>query len=84
MTIDNDLEILHSEIIEENGEMTVYVQFEKPIDMGFKTARCRIPNYKWSMVENFSVDEINELEEIVRCHAHLFFRYAQTGGVEYA
>jgi len=84
MTLEKDLEMLHSQLIDENGENAVYVQFERPIDTGFQTARCRLPHYDWSNIENFTPEEIAELEEIVRCHAHLLYQYSQTGGVEFA
>jgi len=84
MTIENDLEMLHSHLIHEDGNDTVYVQFEKPIDEGFKTGRCKLPTYEWSNIENFTANEIQELEEIVRHHAHLIYRYAECGGIQFA
>jgi len=73
MTIENDLEMLHSHLIQEEDAAVVYVQFEKPIEEGFKTGRCKLPSYEWSRVENFTASELQELEEIIRHHAHLIY-----------
>jgi len=39
----------------------VEVHFEKPIETGFKTARCVLPTYVWIKRVNYSDEEISFL-----------------------
>lgn len=66
------------------GEKTVEVHFERATDNGFDTARCTLPSYKWIKREGFSDDEIKFFEDLLHSNAHLFFKYAETGGIKIA
>lgn len=44
ITLDDDTEIVHSEMREDG---TVKVYMEKPVDGGFHSATCILPNYEW-------------------------------------
>ena len=81
MTLADETEIVHSQILQEDGVNKVIVHFERPTETGFDTARCELPDYKWSMMEGFSHKEIAMFEELVRSNAHLFYKYAQNGGI---
>ena len=80
MTLADETEIVHSQILQEDGVNKVIVHFERPTETGFDTARCELPDYKWSMMEGFSHKEIAMFEELVRSNAHLFYKYARNGG----
>ena len=80
MTHADETEIVHSQIIQEDGVNKVIVHFERPTETGFDTARCELPDYKWSMREGFSPKEIAMFEELVRSNAHLFYKNAQNVG----
>ena len=47
------MEIVHSQIIQEDGIKKVYVNFERPTEQGFDSARCELPNYKWIEKEGY-------------------------------
>lgn len=47
MTLADETEIVHSQIIEENGNMKVVVNFERPTEDGFEFARCELLEYRW-------------------------------------
>ena len=76
--------ITHSQIIDKNGERTVEVHFERPITGGFDVARCSLPSYEWIKRDGFSNDDIQYFEELLANHAHLFFKYAECGGLQIA
>jgi len=82
VTLGDGTAVLHTQIIEEDGIEKVEIQFEKPIEEGFKSARCTLPDYKWSRVENCSEEDISLFTKIVESNADLFFEYARTGGIE--
>ena len=48
MTLADETEIVHSQIIEKDGKRKVIVNFERPIENGFDSARCELPDYKWT------------------------------------
>jgi len=77
-------EILHTQIIEEDGMEKVEVHFEKPIETGFKTARCVLPTYVWMIKENYSDEEISFFTEFLEHNIHLIYEFARVGGAERA
>lgn len=84
ITLADETEIVHSQILEENGEKRVEVHFERATEDGFDTARCSIPSYKWIKREGFSDEEIELFEKILHSNAHLLFKYAENGGIQIA
>jgi hypothetical protein len=84
MTLADETEIVHSQLIEEAGKKKVIVNFERPTDGGFDTARCELPDYKWIVRDGYTNDEISLFEELLRSNAHLFYKYAENGGVQIA
>lgn len=81
ITLSDETEIVHTQILNEHGEESVEVHFERPSDKGFESARCSLPSYKWIMRDGFTDDEIEEFEEFLRHNAHLIFKFAKSGGV---
>lgn len=80
MILADETEIVHSQILEENGEKSVEVHFERATEDGFDMARCLLPSYKWIIREGFSDDEIELFEKLLHSNAHLLFKYAESGG----
>ena len=84
MTLDDETEIVHSQIINDNGMQRVIVHFERPTDNGFDSARCSLPEYKWLYKSGYSDDEISFFEQLLHNNAHLLYKYAQNGGIKIA
>lgn len=84
MTLTDETEIVHSQLIEENGVKKVIVHFERPTENGFDSARCELPSYKWTIKEGYTEDEIAMFEELLHSNAHLLYKYAQNGGIQIA
>lgn len=84
MTLADETEIVHSQILEKNGEKKVIVHFERPTENGFDSARCELPAYKWTTRDGYTDDEIAMFEELLHSNAHLLFKYAQCGGIQIA
>lgn len=84
MVLADETEIVHSHIIEENGKRKIFVHFERPTEEGFDSARCELPDYKWVFIEGYSDDEISFFEQLLHSNAHLFYKYAENGGVQIA
>lgn len=81
MKLADETEIVHSHVIEENGKQKVIVNFERPTEEGFDSARCELPDYKWISRTGFSDVEIEIFNELLRSNAHLLYKYASAGGV---
>ena len=87
MILDDETEIIHSHLIEtgERGEdKRVEVHFERPTENGFDTARCSLPSYEWIKRDGFTNGEIYKFEHFLQNHAHLLYKYAESGGVQVA
>ena len=84
MTLADDTEIVHSQIIDTDGVKKVIVHFERPTEQGFDSARCELPDYKWILKDGYSDDEIRLFEQLLRSNAHLLYKYAENGGIQIA
>jgi hypothetical protein len=84
MTLGDETEIVHSQIIEDGDMKKVIVHFERPTEDGFDSARCELPTYKWLYAEGYSGEELSAFEELLRNNAHLIYKYAEIGGVNIA
>jgi len=76
MTLSDETEIVHSHIIEEDGLEKVIVNFERPTENGFDSARCELPEYKWLYHDGYSEQEIKYFERLLHDNAHLLYKYA--------
>ena len=84
MTLSDETEIVHSQLIEDKGIKKVIVNFERPTDNGFDSARCELPEYKWIENEGYSDEEIAFFEKLLHSNAHLLYKYAANGGIKIA
>lgn len=84
LTLEDETEIVHSQIINDNGIEKVEVHFERPTENGFDSARCVLPEYKWLFNEGYSKEEIEFFEELLMNNAHLIYKYAKNGGIKIA
>ena len=84
ITLADETEIVHSQLLEEDGIKKVIVHFERPTEDGFDSARCELPNYRWIYNEGFTESEIEFFEKLLHGNAHLLYKYAENGGVKIA
>ena len=70
MTLADETEIVHSQIVEKDGMKKVIVNFERPTEDGFDSARCELPDYKWTERQGYSDEEIAMFEELLHSNAH--------------
>lgn len=84
MKLADETEIVHSQVIEENGKQKVIVNFERPTAEGFDSARCELPVYRWISITGFTEEEIEIFSVLLRSNAHLLYKYASAGGFNIA
>lgn len=73
--------ITHSEIKEDN---TVLINFEQPVENGFREARIELPSYKLLYNQGFSDEQISFFEEFAHKNSAVIYKYARLGGIENA
>ena len=83
MTLPDETEITHSEILHKDGKEQVKVCIETPVKGGFKDATCMLPDYIWE-VHGYSEKEMEYFKDFVERAAHLFFKFASSKGFENA
>ena len=82
MTLNDDTEIVHSEM-DSDGKVKVCI--ETPDErLGFKSATCWLPEYKWENIKGYSEEEQKYFKNLVKSMAHLILEFAQTGGFDSA
>ncbi len=84
MTFDDETEIVHSEPIIIDGKEQVKVVIEKPVEGGFHSAVCMLPQYDWEKVEGFTDDEIKGFQTLLESLSHVIIELARDGGFEHA
>lgn len=77
----DDTQIAYSDIQKDN---TVQIAVERPVDGGFDTALCLLPSYRWTKVEGFSREDIEEITELLKNNAPLIFRLSREATKTYA
>jgi len=78
MTIDNDTEVVHSEV-KEDGRVKVYIETPDEKD-GFHHATCWLPEYKWEDVSGYEDAQLCRYKKYVVDNAHLIMEFASEGG----
>lgn len=84
MTLEDHTEIVHSESYMEDGIEKVRVEIEKPVQGGFHSAECVLPQYTWQNVHGFTDKDIEKLQDIIESLAHIIIRLARDGGFDHA
>ena len=71
MTLNDNTEIVYTEamIIDEKKSVKVYI--EKPVEGGFHSAECYLPQYEWKNIEGFSKEEVKKYQDILESTAHI-------------
>lgn len=78
MTLDDDTEVVHSEMLAD-GRVKVY--FEKPSKKDcFHSAVCYLPGYEWQDIHGFSQDDIQKYQSFLESVAHLILPFSKEGG----
>jgi len=82
MELNDGTEIVYSDVLRDaQGKEIVKVYMEQPIQLGFKSAYCYLPEYRWENVEGFTSDEMEHLKDIVKTTSHLIIQFARQGGL---
>ena len=79
-------EVIFSDIIiNEDGEETIQIHFERPTENGFDGVRFELPSYKILYTEgNYTEEEIELFRTVVERGAPSFYIWARQGGIKIA
>ena len=81
LQLEDNTEIVHSELLKDE-KVKVYI--EKPIEGGFNSAICYLPQYRWDDITGFTNEDIDKYQELLESTAHLIIRFAKEGGFDNA
>lgn len=82
MTLDDNTEIVHTETMIKDEKESVKVYIEKPVEGGFHSAECYLPQYEWKNIEGFTKEEVKKYQDILESTAHIIIRLAREGGFD--
>ncbi len=80
MTLNDNTEIVHSEILNMNGKEHVKVCIERPVFGGFQSVECYLPEYEWKNNEGFTKNDLEKFQEFLESAAHIIIELAREGG----
>ena len=82
--LNDGTEIVHSDAMMKDGKELVKVYIEKPVEGGFHSAECWLPEYKWTLKQGFSDEEMAYFQNFLESTAHIIIRLARCGGFDNA
>lgn len=84
MTLNDNTEIVHSEILNIDGKEKVRVCIERPVYEGFQSVECYLPEYEWKNNSGFTDEDIRQFQELLESTAHIIIELAREGGLDNA
>lgn len=66
ITLPDGTEIVHSEVLTDNGKKCIKICIEQPVIGGFHSAVCWLPDYRWEDVHGFSEEEISRFQTLIQ------------------
>ena len=81
LQLNDQTEIVHSQMLDD-GSVKVYI--EKPVDGGFQSAVCFLPEYKWQEINGFEEADIQNFQDLLESVAHLIIQFSREGGFDHA
>lgn len=79
--LEDGTQVAYSSVLDDG---TVELSVERPVELGFDSARCLLPAFEWSDVQGFSEDEMRYLDGFVHNNAALILRLAREASRTYA
>lgn len=79
--LEDDTHIAYSNVL---ADGSIEVSVERPIELGFDSARCVLPSLEWHDVTGFSPSDMLRLTSFIRTNAPLIMRLAREASREYA
>ena len=77
MTLADETEIVHSQVIEKDGRKIIVMNLERPTQEGFDSARCTLPEYKWLEIRGYSDTETDAFEQLLHDNEQSIFQKAK-------
>ena len=72
--LEDGTQVAYSNVLDDG---VVEVSIERPVDLGFDTARCTLPAFEWSGIEGFTDDDMTYLNTFIHNNAPLILRLAR-------
>lgn len=79
--LEDGTQIAYSDVLDDN---VVEVSIERPIDLGFDSARCLLPAFEWTDVKGFADSDMAYLDTFIHNNAPLIMRLAREASKSYA
>lgn len=74
VTLPDETQVAYSDIREDG---TVLIRIERPKDMGFDSAECLMPAYRWGNISGFTDEEVERFDAFLHNNAPLIFKFAR-------
>lgn len=79
--LEDGTQVAYSNVLDDG---VVEVSIERPVELGFDTARCTLPAFEWSGIEGFTDDDMTYLNTFIHNNAPLILRLAREASKTHA
>lgn len=78
--LEDGTQVAYSNVLDDG---IVEVSIERPIELGFDSARCMLPAFEWSDIDGFDDEDMAYLDSFIHNNAPLILRLAREASKTY-
>ena len=79
--LEDGTQVAYSNVLDDG---IVEVSIERPIELGFDSARCMLPAFEWSDIDGIDDEDLAYLDSFIHNNAPLILRLAREASKTYA
>lgn len=79
--LEDGTQVAYSNVLDDG---IVEVSIERPIELGFDSARCMLPTFEWSDIDSFDDEDLTYLDSFIHNNAPLILRLAREASKTHA
>ena len=79
--LEDGTQVAYSNVLDDG---IVEVSIERPIELGFDSARCLLPTFEWSDIDGFDDEDLTYLDSFIHNNAPFILRLAREASKTHA
>ncbi|MBM6784480.1 hypothetical protein H6A08_08965 [Enorma massiliensis] len=79
--LEDGTQVAYSNVLDDG---IVEVSIERPIELGFDSARCMLPTFEWSDIDGFDDEDLTYLDSFIHNNAPFILRLAREASKTHA
>lgn len=79
--LEDGTQVAYSNVLDDG---IVEVSIERPIELGFDSARCMLPTFEWTDIDGFDDEDLTYLDSFIHNNAPFILRLAREASKTHA